>query len=90
MACLIKGNLDFDIFALDYYAEKGSENKDPPYGNYFLILIIIAAVLIIIMSIVLYTIKGFKLDKSMSYILIGTYVVYFLLASTFAMLTRLD
>ena len=88
LSSALSGKNDFDIFAIDYYKEAGSESKPAPLGQYFLIWVLFTVVFIIGLSLSYYFMNNFLFTKRFTNILIGVYGVFFVASMVFGFFSR--
>jgi len=83
------GNVEFDIFALDY--GKGlpeGEELPPPMGNYFLLIVILYVFITIILTMVYYCMNQFEAGNKFTNVLVVLYASFFIISLIFGYFSR--
>ena len=83
------GNVEFDIFALDY--GKGlpeGEELPPPMGNYFLLIVILYVFITIILTMVYYCMNQFEAGSKFTNVLVILYASFFIISLIFGYFSR--
>ena len=83
------GNIEFDIFALDY--GKGlpeGETLPPPMGNYFLLIVILYVFVTIVINWVYYTMNDYVISNKFTNILVILYASFFVISLVFGYISR--
>jgi Ca2+/Na+ antiporter len=83
------GNVEFDIFALDY--GKGlpeGEELPPPMGNYFLLIVILYVFITIILTMVYYCMNQFEAGNKFTTVLVVLYASFFIISLVFGFFSR--
>ena len=83
------GNVEFDIFALDY--GKGlpeGEELPPPMGNYFLLIVILYVFVTIVLTFVYFTINKFVVTGKFTSVLVILYASFFIISLIFGFFSR--
>jgi Ca2+/Na+ antiporter len=83
------GNVEFDIFALDY--GKGlpeGEELPPPMGNYFLLIVITYVFVTIVLTFIFYSVNKFVVTNKFTNILVILYSSFFIISLVFGFFSR--
>ena len=83
------GNVEFDIFALDY--GKGlpeGETLPPPMGNYFLLIVILYVFVTVVINWVYYAMNDFVISNKFTNILVILYASFFVISLVFGYISR--
>ena len=83
------GNVEFDIFALDY--GKGfppGEELPPPLGNYFLLIVILYVFISIVITMVYYSLNQFVVTSKFTSVLVLLYASFFIISLIFGFFSR--
>ena len=83
------GNVEFDIFALDYGNDlPEGEELPPPMGNYFLLIVILYVFITIVITLVFYSINKFVVTNKFTNVLVILYGSFFVISLVFGFFSR--
>ena len=83
------GNVEFDIFALDYGKDlPEGEELPPPMGNYFLLIVILYVFITIVLTLVYYFINQFNASNKFTTVLVILYASFFIISLVFGFFSR--
>ena len=83
------GNVEFDIFALDYGKDlPEGEELPPPMGNYFLLIVLLYVFVTIVITLVFYCVNQFNATNKFTSVLVILYASFFIISLIFGFFSR--